>query len=123
MISAIRAKRTRSLTVTAKPHSRVKEPSAENQNSASPQVRSRRSARGALSNTRYSGRRLSHGLNVKKSRGFRASDSTIGGARTSRTNTPAATSQNVFGRARTAAASPRSARPGALTGVVATRRL
>src|SRR5216684_5290379 len=65
-------------------------------------------ARGS-SDARYSGRRRSHGLKVKKSTGRRAMERMMTGAIKLKTETAAVTARTIFARARAAAAIPRSA--------------
>src|SRR5229473_7119092 len=65
-------------------------------------------ARGS-SDARYSGRRRSHGLKVKKSTGRRTMERMMTGAARLKTETAAVTARTIFARARTAAAIPRSA--------------
>src|SRR5262245_1690012 len=114
MMSPVTANRTRSPTVTAKRHSTTYVLSADNQKCARLHVFSRRWARGALAEVKYPGSCLSQALNVKKSSGFRGSDRSTGGTRTSSRNTPAATSQKTCHLAPTPTASPRAARISAL---------
>ena len=101
---------------TAKPHSGAPyAPSAENQKRAT-RVRKSSFCSNGAAEARYSGRRLSQGLNVKNVHGVRTSESTSGGSMTSSANTAAAIARTASGRARTAAAIPRHtramARPG-----------
>ncbi len=62
----------------------------------------------ASSDRRYSGKRESQGLKVKKSTGLRAMDRMATGAARLKTNTAAVTPQTIFARARRAAAIPRT---------------
>ena len=73
---------------TAKPHSGWPyEPSAETQKSATRERKSSLSAHG-VGELRYSGNRFRNGLNVKYVHGVRTTESSSGGASTSRTRTP-----------------------------------
>src|SRR5258705_625145 len=105
---AVKTNRTTSAPSTAKPHSGWPYgPSAENQKSATRDRKSSLSDHG-VAEPRYSGSRLSHGLNVKKVDGLRATDSTSGGRNTSMARTPIAVSATAPGRARTVRPMPRA---------------
>ena len=81
--SAIPANRTRSDMSTAKPHSGPpKGLSAENQKRTRPGTKATFRARGTSRATRNAGSFGSHGLNVKKSTGFRTRESTASGSAT-----------------------------------------
>src|ERR687887_1171234 len=104
----VSTKRATSMVSTAKPHSGAPYgPSAETQNSATRDRKSSFSDHG-VAETRYAGKRLSHGLNVKNVHGARNTDSTSGGTSTSSATTPAATSATVPARARIARPTPRA---------------
>ena len=64
----------------------------------------------------HSGRRDSHGLNVKRSKGLRASESTRRGRTRFRAKTPTATHANTFGRNQRALPTPRATRVTTFTG-------
>src|SRR5215831_13075948 len=105
--SAVTTKRTTSAPSTAKPHSGWPYgPSAENQNNATRPRKSSLSDQG-VAETRYSGSFLSHGLNVKYVHGFRATDSSSGGSRTSSASTKTVVSAKARGRVPTARTMPR----------------